>query len=201
MPLDQSFNGRTYPPTPPYQVGREKIREFAVAVGARDPLHHDVEAAKAAGYPDLVATPTFLAVLTMQVLVDLVLDPDLGIDYSRVVHGDQVVAPRLAVQANFDVAGATGGEVQARVRFVAELELKRGIGGLELEYLDDLFVDPDHRGTGIVEALYDAMRAIAAERGWPVIRWTTDDANYRARAVYDKLATRTMWITYDMATT
>jgi acyl dehydratase len=89
MPLDQSFNGRTYPPSPPYQVGREKIREFATAIGAHDPLHHDVEAAKAAGYPDLVASPTFLAVLTMQVLVDLVLDPDLGIDYSRVVHGDQ----------------------------------------------------------------------------------------------------------------
>ena len=89
MPLSQSFAGRTYPPTPPYQVGREKIREFASAVGANDPLHHDLEAAKAAGYPDLVAPPTFLAVLTMRVLTDLVLDPDLGVDYSRVVHGDQ----------------------------------------------------------------------------------------------------------------
>ena len=89
MPLSQSFAGRTYPPTPPYQVGREKIREFSSAIGANDPLHHEVEAAKAAGYPDLVAPPTFLAVLTMRVLTDLVLDPDLGVDYSRVVHGDQ----------------------------------------------------------------------------------------------------------------
>jgi acyl dehydratase len=89
MPLDQSFTGRSYPPSPPYQVGREKIREFASAIGARDPLHHDVEAAKAAGYPDVVATPTFLAILTMGALRVIVFDPELGLDYGRVVHGDQ----------------------------------------------------------------------------------------------------------------
>jgi acyl dehydratase len=89
MPLDQSFVGRTYPPTAPYQVGREKIREFATAIGATDPLHHDVEAAKAAGYPDVVAPPTFPIVITMAALKMIVLDPDLGVDYGRVVHGDQ----------------------------------------------------------------------------------------------------------------
>jgi acyl dehydratase len=89
MPLDQSFVGRIYPPTAPYQVGREKIREFAAAVGASDPLHHDVEAAKAAGYPDLVAPPTFPIVITLEALRVIVFDPDLGVDYSRVVHGDQ----------------------------------------------------------------------------------------------------------------
>lgn len=89
MPLDQSFVGRSYPPTAPYQVGREKIREFAAAIGATDPLHHDVVAAKAEGYPDLVAPPTFPIVITMAALKVIVLDPALGIDYSRVVHGDQ----------------------------------------------------------------------------------------------------------------
>ncbi len=89
MPLDQSFIGRTYPPTAPYQVGREKIREFSVAVGATDPLHFDPDAAKSAGYPDVVAPPTFPIVLTMAALKVIVLDPDLGVDYSRVVHGDQ----------------------------------------------------------------------------------------------------------------
>ena len=89
MPLDQSFVGRTYPPTAPYQVGREKIREFATAVGATDPLHFDPEAAKAAGYPDVVAPPTFPIVLTMAALKVIVMDPALGVDYSRVVHGDQ----------------------------------------------------------------------------------------------------------------
>jgi GNAT superfamily N-acetyltransferase len=65
-------------------------------------------------------------------------------------------------------------------------------------YLDDLFVDPDHRGSGAVGALFDALNRLATERDWAIIRWTTADDNYRARTVYDRLATRTTWITYDM---
>jgi acyl dehydratase len=87
--LDQSFVGRTYPPTPPYQVGREKIREFASAVGLDDPLHFDVDAARAAGYADVVAPPTFPIVLTMPASRMIIDDPELGMDYSRVLHGDQ----------------------------------------------------------------------------------------------------------------
>ena len=56
----------------------------------------------------------------------------------------------------------------------------------------------DHVERGAVDALFEAMRALARERGWPAIRWTTADDNYRARAVYDQLATRTTWLTYDM---
>lgn len=89
MPLDPSFVGRTYPPTAPYQVGREKIREFATAIGATDPAHHDPEAARELGYPDVVAPPTFPVVITMAASRQIVDDPDLGVDYSRVVHGDQ----------------------------------------------------------------------------------------------------------------
>jgi acyl dehydratase len=86
MPLDQSFVGRNYSISP-YQVGREKIREFATAIGAADSAYHDPEAAKALGYPDVVAPPTFPVVLTMAASDALV--ADLGIDYSRIVHGDQ----------------------------------------------------------------------------------------------------------------
>ena len=89
MPLDPSFVGRTYPPTAPYQVGREKIREFATAIGATDAAHHDPEAARSLGHPDVVAPPTFPIVVTMAASRQIVDDPDLGIDYSRVVHGDQ----------------------------------------------------------------------------------------------------------------
>jgi acyl dehydratase len=89
MPLDRSFVGRTFPPTPPYQVGREKIREFATAIGAGDPAYHDPVAARAAGYPDVVAPPTFPVVITMASSRRIVDDPALGMDYSRVVHGDQ----------------------------------------------------------------------------------------------------------------
>ena len=89
MPLDQSFLGRSYPPTAPYRVSREKIREFADAIGADDVAYRDVAEAKALGYRDVVAPPTFPIVITSaagQVIID---DPALGVDYSRVVHGDQ----------------------------------------------------------------------------------------------------------------
>lgn len=89
MPLDPSFVGRTYPPTAPYQVGREKIREFASAIGATDAAHHDLEAAKALGHPDVVAPPTFPVIVTMAASRQIIEDPALGVDYSRLVHGDQ----------------------------------------------------------------------------------------------------------------
>jgi acyl dehydratase len=89
MPLDPSFVGRKYPPTAPYLVGREKIREFAAAIGATDAAYHDPEAARAIGYADVVAPPTFPVVITMATSRQIVDDPELGVDYSRVVHGDQ----------------------------------------------------------------------------------------------------------------
>jgi acyl dehydratase len=89
MPLDPSFVGRSYPPTAPYLVGREKIREFASAIGATDAEYHDPEAARAIGYADVVAPPTFPVVVTMAASRQIIADPELGMDYTRVVHGDQ----------------------------------------------------------------------------------------------------------------
>lgn len=65
-------------------------------------------------------------------------------------------------------------------------------------FLDDLFVAPQHRGSGAARALIEAVQQRARENGWGVVRWITADDNYRARGLYDKLATRTMWVTYDM---
>ncbi|MEU3052671.1 MaoC family dehydratase N-terminal domain-containing protein [Streptomyces griseus] len=89
MALDQSFVGRTYPPTPAYEVGREKIREFAEAVGDPHPAYVDVEAARALGHADVIAPPTFVFSITFRAAGEVVQDPQLGLDYSRVVHGDQ----------------------------------------------------------------------------------------------------------------
>jgi acyl dehydratase len=89
VPLDRSYVGRSLPPTAPYQVGREKIREFATAIGADDPAYHDPAAAAALGYRDVIAPPTFPIVVTMAASQQLIDDPGLGMDYSRVVHGDQ----------------------------------------------------------------------------------------------------------------
>jgi acyl dehydratase len=89
MPLDSSFIGRTYPPTPPYEVGREKIREFADAIGDPNPIYRSQAAAQELGYDDVIAPPTFAIVLTLKAGHQVVMDPELGVDYSRVVHGEQ----------------------------------------------------------------------------------------------------------------
>ncbi|MET8828762.1 MaoC family dehydratase N-terminal domain-containing protein [Streptomyces sp. NPDC004610] len=89
MALDQSFVGRSYPPTEPYEVGREKIREFAEAVGDANPVYTDPEAAQALGHPDVIAPPTFVFAITFKAAGEVIADPQLGLDYSRVVHGDQ----------------------------------------------------------------------------------------------------------------
>ncbi len=65
-------------------------------------------------------------------------------------------------------------------------------------FLDDLFVSADARGLGAADALIGAVRAEAKQRGWSVVRWITAEDNYRARAVYDRLAERTKWVTYDL---
>jgi acyl dehydratase len=92
MALNPDFVGRTYPPAGIYLVGREKIREFAAAIGDRNPAYHDASAARALGYRDVIAPPTFAFAVTMQAFETVVLDPELGLDYSRVVHGEQSFA-------------------------------------------------------------------------------------------------------------
>ncbi len=89
MSVDQSFVGRVYPPTPPYEVGREKIREFADAINDENPAYRDRAVAEKLGYRDVIAPPTFAIVVTMQAGKQVTFDPDFGIDYSRVVHGEQ----------------------------------------------------------------------------------------------------------------
>ncbi|MEZ5666648.1 MAG: GNAT family N-acetyltransferase [Alphaproteobacteria bacterium] len=64
-------------------------------------------------------------------------------------------------------------------------------------FIDDLFVDPDRRGTGAAEALMLAVYDIAQARGWPLLRWITSDSNYRARAVYDRIAVKSQWAMYE----
>lgn len=89
MAVNPELQGRVFPPTAPYLVGREKIREFSRAVLSTNPINFDVEAAKAAGHSDLVAPPTFPVVVQEATLAQLLAEPDAGIDFSRVVHGEQ----------------------------------------------------------------------------------------------------------------
>jgi len=91
--------GRTFPPAPPYLVGREKVREFSRAVFATNPINLDVDAARAAGHADLVAPPTFAIVVQEITLAQLLAEEDSGIDFTRVVHGDQRFTTTRAIVA------------------------------------------------------------------------------------------------------
>ena len=87
--MNPELQGRAFPPVAPYLVGREKVREFSRAVFATSSLNLDPEAAIAAGFSDVVAPPTFPVVVQEATLAQLLAEPDAGIDFSRVVHGDQ----------------------------------------------------------------------------------------------------------------
>lgn len=89
MPVDTSYAGRVYPAGPVYEVGREKLAEFAEAVGADHPAYTDPAAAQALGHPDVVAPPTFAVVIAQRAEAQYVRDPAAGVDFSRVVHADE----------------------------------------------------------------------------------------------------------------
>ena len=98
MPINRDFIGRSFPPGQPYEVSREKIREFADAIGDPNPIYRDTEAAKALGHPDVIAPPTFPIVLSLRAGAGIIFDPSLGLDYSRVVHGEQRFTYRRPVR-------------------------------------------------------------------------------------------------------
>jgi acyl dehydratase len=111
--VNPELQGRVFPPTPPYLVGREKVREFARAVFATNPINHDVDAARAAGHADVVAPPTFAVVVQESTLAQLLAEPDAGIDFTRVVHGDQrFTFSRPIVAGDELVATLTGSSVK-----------------------------------------------------------------------------------------
>ncbi|MEV5069257.1 MaoC family dehydratase N-terminal domain-containing protein [Microbacterium sp. LMI12-1-1.1] len=89
MPVNPELVGRDFPPTTPYLVGREKVREFSRAVFADDPQHSDPAAAQALGYADVVAPPTFAIVVTDATLQQLLGESDSGIVLKNVLHAEQ----------------------------------------------------------------------------------------------------------------
>ena len=91
MAVNTDVIGKSYRPAV-YVVGREKVREYARAVGESDPLYLDVEAARAAGYDDVVAPPMFAVVYAMPAVAQGMFDPEVAIDFSRLVHAGQAFA-------------------------------------------------------------------------------------------------------------
>lgn len=89
MPVNPEAVGRTYGPNEPYEVTRVKIREFAEAVDATSFAHFNVDAARAEGYEDIVAPTTFAVVIAQRAEFHVVVDPEVGVDFSKVVHADE----------------------------------------------------------------------------------------------------------------
>jgi len=88
MPVDDKAVGKTYPPAH-YAVGREKVKEYALAVGESNPVHLDHEAAREAGYADVVAPPMFAVVFQYPAMVPAGIDPEVGMNLAMLVHGGQ----------------------------------------------------------------------------------------------------------------
>jgi acyl dehydratase len=106
MAINPALVGRSYPASAPYEVCRVKIREFADAIGDDNPAYRDRAAAAAAGHDDVVAPPTFAIVLSFVAGRAVIEDPELGVDYSRVVHGEQSFTFTRPIRAG-DVLVAT----------------------------------------------------------------------------------------------
>lgn len=106
MALDPSFVGRCYPVAGTYQVGREKIREFAAAIGDDDEIYRDRSVARARGYSDVIAPPTFAIILVLRAQQALLCDPELGLDYRRMVHGKQSLSHHRPIRAGDELAAA-----------------------------------------------------------------------------------------------
>ena len=88
MPVETKAVGKSYPPTT-YAVGREKVKEYALAVGETNPLHLDQKAARAAGFVDVVAPPMFAVVYSAPAMAPAIFDPDVGLNFALMVHGGQ----------------------------------------------------------------------------------------------------------------
>ncbi len=130
MAVNTAFQGRVYPPSPPYAVGRESVRAFAAAVGAGSPLHRDVEAARAAGYADVVAPPTYAVVIAQRCEAQYVGDPDAGIDFTRVVHAEEQFTYARPIVAGQEVVGTLHvervREVGGHAMITTRVELSEG---------------------------------------------------------------------------
>jgi acyl dehydratase len=118
--LNAEYVGRVYGPGEPYEVSRVKIADFADAIGEPSELCRNREAAVKAGYPDVIAPPTFAVIIDQRSTKSVVTDPGLGLDYSMVVHGEQSFSYTRPLHAG-DVVVAT-----------TTIESIRAVGGLSM---------------------------------------------------------------------
>ena len=135
MPLNPDYVGRVYGPGEPYEVSRVKIADFANAIGDSSALYRDREAAIKAGYPDVIAPPTFAIVISMASAGQANSDPGLGLDYSMVVHGEQSFAHTRPLHAGDVVVATTTIESIKSVGAMSMLVTATDIATVEAEHV------------------------------------------------------------------
>ncbi|HEU5391608.1 MAG TPA: MaoC family dehydratase N-terminal domain-containing protein [Streptosporangiaceae bacterium] len=135
MAINPAYAGRTFEPSEPYEVSRVKIAEFATAIGDSSPLCRDRAAAQAAGYPDVVAPPTFAIVITAANSARLIADPDLGVNYAMVVHGEQSFACDRPLRAGDVVVAQTTIESIRQVRSLTTMATVTEISTVDGEHV------------------------------------------------------------------
>ena len=118
MPIETKAVGKTFPATT-YAVGREKVKEYALAVGDTNPIHLDHEAARSAGYADVVAPPMFAVVFKASAMAPAIFDADVGMNFALMVHGGQ--------EFRWGPLVVAGDEIETTVR-VASVEERAGLG-------------------------------------------------------------------------
>jgi acyl dehydratase len=133
--INPAYAGRTFDPSEPYEVSRVKIAEFATAIGDASPLCRDRAAAQAAGYPDVVAPPTFAIVITAADSARLIADPGLGVNYAMVVHGEQSFAYDRPLRAGDVVVAQTTIESIRQVRSLTTMATTTDIRTVDGEHV------------------------------------------------------------------
>jgi acyl dehydratase len=141
--------GKTYEPTL-YAVGREKIKEFALAVGESNPLHLDHEAARAGGYADVVAPPMFAVVYSRGAIGPALFDPEVGINFALMVHGGQEFTWGPLVVAGDEIT------TTARVKDISER------GGMEFYVFET--VSDNQRGETVCTGIWTNIVRGSGER-------------------------------------
>jgi acyl dehydratase len=146
MAVNESAVGKQYPPAA-YEVCSEKIREYANAIGAENPVHHEREAARAAGFRDVVAPPMFCVVYSARALGPAIVDPEVGINLAMMVHGGQEFVWGEPVCA--------GDEITTSAR-VAEISERKGKGFYVFES-----VSTNQDGAEVVRGMWtDIVRGV-----------------------------------------
>ncbi|HST42419.1 MAG TPA: MaoC family dehydratase N-terminal domain-containing protein [Conexibacter sp.] len=142
MPANTDAIGKRYAPVV-YAVGREKVKEYALAVGESDPLHLDVAAARAAGFADVVAPPMFAVVYQSPSVMPALFDPEVGIDFAMLLHsGQEFRWERLVV----------AGEELTTTTTVASVAEKSGMGFFDFEV-----VTVDEAGEPVVTGIWKML--------------------------------------------